>query len=66
MRAGERYRRRVRVVERLEDDDLVTHLGECQDGGRDRLGRAGSDEHLAIGVVVELVTAPMVVADRLT
>ena len=64
-RAGERYRGGVRIVVRLEDDHFVTHLGECQNGRRDRLGSAGGDEDLAIGVVVELVATSMVVADRL-
>ena len=66
MRAGKRYRGGVRIVVRLENDDLVTHLGKCQNGCRDRLGSAGGDEHLAIGVVVELVATSMVVAYRLT
>ncbi len=66
MRAGERYRGGVRIVVRLEDDDFVTHLGECQNGCRDRLGSAGCHEHLAIDVVVELVATSMVIAYRLT
>ena len=40
--------------------------GECQNGCRDPLGSAGGDQHLAIGVVVELITTSMVVAYRLT
>ena len=50
--ARHRDRRAVRVVERLERDDLVTLIDERQHRGCDRLGGSGGDEHLGVGVEV--------------
>ena len=54
---GHRDARGVRVVVRLERDDLVARLAQREQRGGDRLGRAGGDEHLGVGVVVEAVEA---------
>ncbi len=62
--ARHRDARRVRVVVRLEGDDLVARTAQRDQRSRDRLGRARGDEDLGIGVVVEPVEAPLVRADR--
>ena len=62
--AGERDAGRVRVVVRLERDDLVALLAQREQRGGDRLGRAGRDEHLAVGVELDAVEAPLVLRDR--
>ena len=54
----------VGVVVRLERDDLVAGLAQREQRGGDRLGRAGGDEHLAVGVELEPVEAPLVRGDR--
>ena len=43
--------RGVRVVVRLERDDLVARLAQREQRRGDRLGRARGDEHLGVGVV---------------
>ena len=63
--AGQIDRCRVRVVERFERDHLVAGIDERQDRGRQRLGRAGGDQHLGVRVVVQAVVALRVIADRL-
>ena len=57
---GHRDARGVRVVVRLERDDLVARLAQREQRGRDRLGRARGDEHLGVGVEVEAVEALLV------
>ena len=51
VRAGHRDARRVGVVVRLEGDDLVARLAQREQRRGDRLGGAGGDEHLGVGVV---------------
>ena len=58
--------RAVRVVERLERDDLVTCVDEGQHRGGDRLGRAGCDEHLGVRVQVGAVPTLLVLGDRVS
>ena len=62
---GTRHRdaRGVRVVVGLERDHLVARLAQRQQRGGDRLGRARGDEHLGVGVVVEVVPVALVRAD---
>ena len=64
-RAGEGDRGGIRVVVGLEGDDLVAGLAEREDDRRDRLGRAGGDEHLRRGVERDPVEALLVRGDRL-
>lgn len=54
----------VRVVVRLQGDDLVAGLQEGQQGGGDRLRGAGGDQELGVGVVLQSVVPPLVVRDR--
>jgi hypothetical protein len=42
--AGPKNHRKVEVVERLEEQDLVARLDQCDQRGRQRLGRAGGDD----------------------
>ncbi len=58
-------RRRIGVVVRLEDDDLVAFPAEGHDGGGDGLRRAGGHEDLRQRVEVELPPARLVLGDRL-
>ena len=55
----------IRVVVGLEGDDLVARLAEREDDRRDRLRRAGGDEHLRRGVERDPVEALLVRGDRL-
>ena len=55
LRTGQRDARGVRVVVRLERDDLVARFAQREQRRRDGLGRARGDEHLGVGVVVEPV-----------
>jgi hypothetical protein len=63
LRPGERDARGVRVVVRLEGDHLAARLGEGEDARGDRLGGAGGDQHLGVGVVVQPVVPPLVRPD---
>ncbi len=47
---GEGDAGRVEIKPGLEDDDLITGLGEGQQGGLDRLGRTGRDDDLGVGI----------------
>src|SRR5204863_5482602 len=49
--AGEGDGGGVRVVVRLEGDDLVARAGQREQCGGDRLGGPGGDEHLRVRVV---------------
>ena len=51
--SGERDRRCVRVVVRLEGHHLVARLAQREHRGGDRLGGPGRDQHLGVGVEVE-------------
>ena len=53
VRAGDRDARGVRVVVRLERDDLVARFAQREQRRRDRFGRAGGHEHFGVGVVLE-------------
>ena len=59
-RPGQRDARLVAVVHRLEHDDLVADVEHAEQGAGERLGRAGRDEHLGVGVVLEAVEAALV------
>ena len=50
-RAGERDRRAIAVVARLEYDHLVARMHQREDGRQDALGCAGGDRDLGVGVV---------------
>ena len=50
---------------RLEADNLVAHLAQRDQGGGDGLGGARGDQHLAVGVVGEVVVALLVVGHRM-
>lgn len=63
-RAGHRDAGRVRVVVRLQGDDLVTRFEEGEERGRDGLGGAGRDQDLGVRVVGEAVEALLVRGDR--
>ncbi len=56
----------VRVVVRLEGDDLVARFDEGEERRGDRLGRSRRDEHLGAGVQRDAVEAVLVGGDRLT
>ena len=51
--AGHRDTRRVRVVERLEGDQLVARIEQRDDRIEDRLGRTGRDRHMSIGIELD-------------
>jgi len=51
--AGHRERGGVRVVERLDQHDLVARLDEPEHGGGDGLGASGRHRDLALGVDLE-------------
>jgi len=57
--------RRVRVVERLEHDDLVARFDEREQRRAQRLRRAGRHEHLAIRIHRDAVVVRLVPRDRL-
>ena len=63
--AGQGDARLVAVVHRLEHDDLVAVVEHAEQGAGERLGGAGGDEHLGVGVVLEAVEALLVAGDRL-
>ena len=65
-RAGHGDRRRIGVVVRLDEHDLVAGLDEADDGAGDRLGGADGDQDLGVGVVVQPVVIGLVVADGAT
>jgi len=48
----------IGVVVGLEDDDLVTGIDQPQEGRRQRLGAAGGDRDLGVGVDLEPGVAP--------
>ena len=60
--AGEIDRGSIGVIERLQSDHLITGVDESQDCGCQSLGRAGRDQHLRVGVVVQPVE-PCTVVD---
>ncbi len=65
-RPGERDERRVRVVVRLEDDDLVGRaVDQGEERRRERLCRSRGDDHLAVGIDVEAVEPLLVGGDGL-
>jgi hypothetical protein len=55
--------RGVGVVGGFECNDLVAHLAERHQRGGDRLGRAGRDEHLGVGVERQVPEAALVGGD---
>ena len=57
--------RGIRVVVRLEGDDLVAGPGQREHRGGEGLGRAGGDQHLAVGVEVLPPEPAAVVGHRL-
>ena len=59
-RSGQRDAGLVAVVHRLEDDDLVAVVEQPEQRAGQRLGGAGGDEHLGVGIVLEAVEAPLV------
>jgi hypothetical protein len=59
------HQREVRVVERLEQHHLVARLDQRHQRASDRLGRAGGDHDLAVGVEVEILPMLVVRGDRL-
>ena len=65
-RLGLRQRdpRQVGVVERLEHDRLVARVEQRAERRAERLGGAGVDRDLALGVVLEAVEAPLVIGHR--
>ncbi len=64
VRAGERDARGVRVVVRLEGDDVAPRLAQREQRRGDRLGRARGDQHLGVGVVLERPPLRLVGGDR--
>ena len=54
-RTRHRDNRAIGVEEGLEGDDLVTRFAQREDRRRDALGRAGSDEDLAVGIERQIV-----------
>jgi hypothetical protein len=59
----ERDEAAVRVVERFEGHHLVTALDEGEQGGGERFGRSGRDEHLSLGIGCETVETMLVLGD---
>jgi hypothetical protein len=53
----------VRVVEGLEDHDLVARFEKCEEGRRQRLRRAGGDEDLVLRVPRKTVEALLMLRD---
>ena len=64
LRTGHRDRSSVRVVVRLEGDDLVAGLAEREQRRRDGLRRARGHQHLGLGVVLEPVPTLLVRGNR--
>jgi hypothetical protein len=60
---GERDEAAVRVVERFEGHHLVAALDEGEQGGGERFGRSGRDEHLSLGIGCETVETVLVLGD---
>ena len=60
--AGPAHERQVGVVHRLEQHHFVAGRDEGQQGSRERLGGAGGDHHLALGI--ERQALPMAVMRR--
>ena len=64
-RPGQGDARLVAVVHRLEHDDLVAVVEHPEQRPGERLGGAGGDQHLGVGIVVQPVEALLVAGDRL-
>ena len=64
-RPGQGDARLVAVVHRLEDDDLVAVVEHPEQRPGERLGGAGGDQHLGVGIVIQPVEALLVAGDGL-
>jgi hypothetical protein len=60
------HERQIGVVHRLEQYHLVAGLDERHERAGDRLGRAGGDHHLGLGIEREAVPVAVMRGDGLT